>query len=482
MNNKVANTSIENRALLDNLNHNDPNIRRETALIIKKNKIEEALIPLLNTYFKGSFYLIPEIIEKIGTKIIQLLTEIANNKNEELRIRQYAIEGLGKIGNKSILKSLYQLLKDDRIDIRISAILALSYIGDKSSITVLLKLLNSEDAWIRNTAIWALGIIGDNRCIEKLIDILSEKNLNYIIRKNTVISLGKIGDKRAVKILIKELKNQHSGLEEYTSIALGRIGDKRALKPLIEKYLNPIWCSKQHYEKTLDKISFNWRALLKDYDYSIYRKEDLPLKFFDIKNHGEWHYGYLNKSHYLLNGFNKIIGCLNLIFLSIYNDTHLFYWDTIEIKENYRRRGLGTKLTEFMIKNELEKCKKYNVFLLVANCEQYKLKFFTSIGFIPVKLRKTKVGTHCIMGYPYNKDSIKNCHRMFEYFNWREKKRDFISSDCKYAFNPNPTGLYWCAKKRIYVSGLEKQNCRFYVKEKELYFEEKFINPKEIIN
>lgn len=83
------------------------------------------------------------------------------------------------------------------------------------------------------------------------------------------------------------------------------------------------------------------------------------------------------------------------------------------------------------------------------------------------------------MSYPFNENSEENCQKLFEFFNWREEKKEFISSDCKYAYNPNPRGLYWCSKKKIYVSGLEKQTCQFYIKEKELYFEDKFLDLKE---
>ena len=77
-----------------------------------------------------------------------------------------------------------------------------------------------------------------------------------------------------------------------------------------------------------------------------------------------------------------------------------------------------------MIKYELEKYKNHIVFFLVAKCEQYKLKFFSTLGFVPIKLRKTGVGTHCIMCYPYKENSEKLCQRLFDYFNWREKKRN----------------------------------------------------------
>lgn len=235
------------------------------------------------------------------------------------------------------------------------------------------------------------------------------------------------------------------------------------------------------YKKTSNIDLPYWILSLKDDDYKIYRKDKINSKFFEKCDFKEdWHYGYQNKTHYLLNGSNEIIGCLNLIFLSIYNDIPIFYLDTIEISKTYRRQGLGSLLIEYVIEEEIKNYRHFYVFLLVVNCNQHKLLFFSKLGFIPVKLKKTKIGTHCIMSYPFDDHSEKFCTRMFEYFNWREEKKDFISSDCKYAYNPNPTGLYWCAKKNIYVTGLEKQSCAFYKKEKEIFNEKKFLDFKKI--
>ena len=466
----------------ENLSQENSSITRKDALALEKKGNSDYIIPLLNSYFDGCSYLIPKIIGKIGKNHSQLLLKIATDKCMNLRIRRYAIEGLGRIGNNSILAELNELLRDKNIYIRKSVILANAFIKDRHSVDILLNLLEREEDWIKNDIIWALGIIGENKAVDRLIDMLNIDTLKFQIKKNIVNALGNIGDKRAVNILIQVLSDEHSGLQEYASFALGKIGDKRALNPLIKKFLNPVWFLKEHYEKLLNKFSPHWRYLLKDYDHNIYRKEELSSKIFDnIKDSYEWHYGYLNKTHYILNGFNKIVGCLNLIFLSIYQGTYLFYWDTIEIKRNYRRRRLGTHLTNFMIKNELERGKDYIIFLLVAKCEQYKLKFFSTLGFVPVKLRKTEVGTHCIMCYPFNENSEKLCQRLFDYFNWREEKKELISSDCKFAFNPNPTGLYWCNKRNIYVTGLEKQSCEYYVKEKEIFNEKKFLDLKCIL-
>ncbi|MEJ2252500.1 MAG: GNAT family N-acetyltransferase [Candidatus Lokiarchaeota archaeon] len=206
-------------------------------------------------------------------------------------------------------------------------------------------------------------------------------------------------------------------------------------------------------------------------------------KFFDqTKMDINWYYGYINKSHYIVDDYNRIIGCLNIIYLINYDKRILYYMDTVEIREEFRRQKLGTKLVNHVIMEIKNKYKKFYVFLLVAQCKQYKLKFFSKIGFVPIKFRKTKIGSHCIMSYPFDDNAEMNCKRMFEYFNWREEKKEFISSDCKFAYNPNPTSLYWCMKKKIYVTGLEKKNCPYYIKEQEILSEKKFLDLRELMN
>ncbi|MFW9821020.1 MAG: GNAT family N-acetyltransferase, partial [Candidatus Thorarchaeota archaeon] len=155
--------------------------------------------------------------------------------------------------------------------------------------------------------------------------------------------------------------------------------------------LNLVLCSKMLYQEALYKKINPWFLLHENYKYKICRKDELPFEFLGKTNDpNDWHYGCQNKTHYLLNGFNEIIGCLNLIFLSIYNDKPILYLDTIEIRKNYRRRGLGTRLIKFIVEQQNKEYENFYIFLLVVNCEQYKLRFFSQFGFIPIKLRKTE--------------------------------------------------------------------------------------------
>ncbi|MEJ2294607.1 MAG: GNAT family N-acetyltransferase, partial [Candidatus Lokiarchaeota archaeon] len=179
-------------------------------------------------------------------------------------------------------------------------------------------------------------------------------------------------------------------------------------------------------------MSFFIRCESKNNEIRILRREDVDLLFFnDLKENNEWHYGLLNKTHYILDSLGKIIGCFNLILLSKYNNKHLFYFDTIEIHKDYRGQGIGTRAVKYIIKIAVKEYENYNIFLLVAKCNQNKLKFFGKLGFVPIKLRKTKLGEHCIMSYPFNEYSGALCQKLFDYFHWREEKKEVISSDCK---------------------------------------------------
>jgi N-acetylglutamate synthase-like GNAT family acetyltransferase len=203
---------------------------------------------------------------------------------------------------------------------------------------------------------------------------------------------------------------------------------------------------------------------------TILTSEKLSLHILQNANsNSNWRHGVLNKSHYILDKNNEIIGCLNLIHLMIYIDRDILYFDTLDIKVDYRGRGFGSQTVGFVIESEQQKYEKFNIFLLVAKCEQFKLKFFTNFGFIPIKLRRTKLGEHYIMSYPFNEYLKKLCQELFDFFNWIEEKKDLISSNCKFACHPNPTVLYWCAKKKIYVSGFKKKSCRYYQENKKQF-------------
>lgn len=182
-----------------------------------------------------------------------------------------------------------------------------------------------------------------------------------------------------------------------------------------------------------------------------------------------WEYGNEHKSHYAVKTSkvdnNELIGCVNLIHLFIFNDYEVYFLDSIEIKEKYRRKGIGSQLLKFCIDSIENSKRKFLIFGIVVNCSKNRLNFFSRFKFQIIDKRINIRGNHCILTYPVVNESRGISKKIFEFFKWQEENIKDISSDCKFAAHQNSVGLYWCEKKEIFISGLEKQYCKNYIKD-----------------
>jgi len=101
--------------------------------------------------------------DKIG-RLINKLESTDDNT------RMKAIEGLGKIGERSAVKALVNLLLDENCFIREEAIKSLDKIGDVSAADALIEtLLRDDDRVVRKHAAWALMKIAEDRVLEPLL-------------------------------------------------------------------------------------------------------------------------------------------------------------------------------------------------------------------------------------------------------------------------------------------------------------------------
>ena len=73
-----------------------------------------------------------------------LLLEIVSNPDEDLRLRQEAINTLGKIGDPQAIPTLVDALEDPEAGIRWRAAMALARIGDPSVIPAIEEALAQE--------------------------------------------------------------------------------------------------------------------------------------------------------------------------------------------------------------------------------------------------------------------------------------------------------------------------------------------------
>ncbi len=129
-------------------------------------------------------------------------------KDENPFTRKQAIKLLEKMGDKSVLPALTDVLLNDTDSIvRHAAAQAFQRkLADKSLVPALIKTLNDPDMYVRGASAAALGIIKEKTAVPALCKALEDKEAH--VRRAAAIPLGKIGDTSAVKALTKLLNNQ----------------------------------------------------------------------------------------------------------------------------------------------------------------------------------------------------------------------------------------------------------------------------------
>ncbi len=160
----------------------------------------------------------------------------ALNDNDE-NIRKEALMALERIGDHRATEHIMQSLQDPDKTIQEEAITALGRIGDKKAVPSLIQTLNSPQLGIRWRSAEALGKIGDTQATEPLIQTLQDPEKT--IQEEAITALGRIGDKKAVPSLIQTLNSPQLGIRWRSAEALGKIGDTQATEPLIQTLQDP---------------------------------------------------------------------------------------------------------------------------------------------------------------------------------------------------------------------------------------------------
>jgi len=103
----------------------------------------------------------------------------------------------------------------------------------KDEIEIQIDLLNDLDWVVRREAVITLGEMGDERCIEPLAKALRDGD--WQVREVAVDALGQVGSP-AVELLVKLLRDWD--VRKYAILALGKIRDERVLDPLMLQLRN----------------------------------------------------------------------------------------------------------------------------------------------------------------------------------------------------------------------------------------------------
>lgn len=211
----------------------DESVRREAAFALGKisgpnseeaerDILEQSIDELINSLKSDDVKLQKQAARElvdIGKPAVKPILKIL--KDENWKIRGYASEILGEIGDKEAVQELIVTMGDEMSGVRSKSMLALVEI-DEPSVDPLINALSNENWQIRHQAAEALGIIGAKKAVNPLIETLNDEN--SWVKKTAAESLGNIGDKRAADPLKNMLKSDNSEVQEAVSDALRKLG------------------------------------------------------------------------------------------------------------------------------------------------------------------------------------------------------------------------------------------------------------------
>ena len=194
------------------------------------------------------------------------LIEALSAKNCIVRVA--AAESLGSKGDKSAIKPLFELLRDEDDSVRWRAAESLEVLLDGSNVDLIRSGMRDENGWVRFWSTYLAGtceLAGD--MVPELIAALEDENQE--VRAIAAQSLELVGDDRAIEPLLDAMRDDWRGArinifgalrkliaangesvdpdiflnrldDEYPDVRfvsaffLGELGDLRALEPLLE--------------------------------------------------------------------------------------------------------------------------------------------------------------------------------------------------------------------------------------------------------
>ncbi len=189
----------------------DLSLREEAVEVLGKIATEEAIHSLIVALDSELGKKVSEVLKEVGKPAVMPLIVVLSGSNEPIIWEVSTI--LGEIRDERAVKSLVTLLFDESKDDYkrgIYVATALGRIGGTAAVEPLIELASkhAEDQ-LSVRSVGALGDIGDHRAIDAPIAILDdEKTIDCShLRLETCWALGKIRDVRAIESLLRVLEN-----------------------------------------------------------------------------------------------------------------------------------------------------------------------------------------------------------------------------------------------------------------------------------
>lgn len=132
---------------------------------------------------------------------VPALIDMLKNAGDNAYLKQYIIEGLGKIGDSEVGRLLTDLIEieEENPDILTEIIKAIGLTGFKPAGAKIVKYLDHDQESVRLATAQALGNVGDSSCLDALFK--AANGVSSDVAGNAIISIGKIGDRDALERL-----------------------------------------------------------------------------------------------------------------------------------------------------------------------------------------------------------------------------------------------------------------------------------------
>ena len=234
------------------LNNTDPGVRGGAANLLKvlgwqpEDRDDEiAFLIASGKIVKASMH---------GSAAIPSLEAVIQHGSYNQRVA--AVEALGKISDRKVVKPLLAALKSGDPAVCVAAIGALGNSGGPDVFDSILPLMKHADSRVRTVAVETIGRIGAAKAVEPLKRVLADKD--WDVRRAAAAALGKSKSPLAVEPLVSALRDEDADVRETAAISLGTLRDRRGISPLVKALADNTSSVRRVVAGALERIDGDW--------------------------------------------------------------------------------------------------------------------------------------------------------------------------------------------------------------------------------
>lgn len=213
---------------ISRLNDPDPDVRRNSAWVLGRQRDAQVVTPLIDTLNDAAPEVRIRAAEALGNfrgeDIVEALMSVLPDETEP-RVREQMILSIGLQGDYQALPLLQTILCNDEAEqVRVAAAEALGKLPIPDSIDALIIAMTQDRGDVPFHAAKALAQIGGKPTVDALLKLL-EGDTDPVTRTHSAEILGQLYDKRAIDPLKKMLDDPDEGVQAATKWALKQLGE-----------------------------------------------------------------------------------------------------------------------------------------------------------------------------------------------------------------------------------------------------------------